>query len=76
MTLRYTALTSDTPPAPGRGSLPGERLGGPAVRVGVTRTAGHPGQCVAGGMLCSYWKTLCGSYFALILRSRGKLCPQ
>ena len=34
------------------------------------------GQCVAGGMLCSYWKTLCGSYFALTLRNRGKLRPQ
>ena len=26
-------------------------------------------------MLCSYWKTLPGSYFALILRSRSKLAP-
>lgn len=34
------------------------------------------GQQVAGGMLWSYWKTLFGSYFALILRSRSKWDPQ
>ncbi|GGO27723.1 glycosyltransferase 87 family protein [Micromonospora parathelypteridis] len=40
------------------------------------RTARPAVQCVAGGILCSYWKTLCGSYSALILRSRSKLRPQ
>lgn len=74
MTLRYIAVASGTPPARGRASYP--VTGALAVRVGVTRTAGHPAQWVAGGTLCSYWKTLCGSYFALILRSRGKLRPQ
>jgi len=40
--------------------------------------AGHARSCRshAGGMLCSYWKTLWGSYFALIWRSRSKLGPQ
>ncbi|GAA3873135.1 hypothetical protein GCM10022207_43410 [Streptomyces lannensis] len=35
-----------------------------------------PFRRVAGGMLCSYWNTLYGSYCALISRSRSKLDPQ
>lgn len=37
---------------------------------------GHLPFRVAGGMLCSYWNTLWGSYCALISRNRSKLEPQ
>ena len=68
-------------------SWPERRLNGPLLRsaratVGPTSatvvvpTFGAAHQQDAGGMLCSYWKTLYGSYFCLTLRSRSKLRPQ
>ncbi len=69
-------------PAMATGSGPEKgRLGrgflraGPLCGFGQRNRVGSVEQN-AGGMLCSYWKTLRGLYFALILRSRSKLRPQ
>ncbi|MDH6629792.1 hypothetical protein M2271_007631 [Streptomyces sp. LBL] len=62
------------PPGAAAGADP--RDAADAEFEGVAVVGGLPRCHDAGGMLCSYWKTLWGSYFALISRSRSKLAPQ
>lgn len=78
--LPQDAAAEPAPAVPAHRTLPRRpALGGWIRRSPLTVREGASAYSIqqeAGGMLCSYWKTLRGSYFCLIWRRRSKLPSQ